>query len=340
MLQDRRSENAQRVRLIPAADDLHAPGAATVFKVGNDLKVARTRLGWALDAIASHLRIRESVLRAIEEGRLSELPASAYTIGFVRTYAGALGLDADEVARRFRAEAAALTRRPDLDFPAPVPDRGMPAGAAVLLGTMLAVVAYAGWYRMSETRPVDERVRQVPQRLADLVQPPAPPPHAPAPPAVVAVAPSPPPAPPPVTQPPLPPTAAAAAIPAAGVFGPPLAVTPVPAGAGLPPLPEGTRIVLRARADAWLQVRDRQGPVLLNRVLRTGETWPVPPGKAPAQLLLTTGNAGGTEVLVDGQLTPALGNDGAVRRDLALDPDAIRDGRLAPPPARAPGVKR
>ena len=82
--------------------------------------------------------------------------------------------------------------------------------------------------------------------------------------------------------------------------------------------------MLRAKTDTWLQVRDRQGRVLLNRVLRAGETWPVPPGKPPGQLLLTTGNAGGTEVLVDGQLTAALGNDGVVRRDLPLDPDAIR----------------
>ena len=69
--------------------------------------------------------------------------------------------------------------------------------------------------------------------------------------------------------------------------------------------------------------------MLLNRVMRAGETWAVP-GKG--QLLLTTGNAGGTELLVDGVTTPSLGGDGAVRRDLPLDPDLIRDGRLAPSP--------
>jgi cytoskeleton protein RodZ len=75
-----------------------------------------------------------------------------------------------------------------------------------------------------------------------------------------------------------------------------------------------------------VQVRDRQGPVLLNRVMRSGETWAVP---AKGQLLLTTGNAGGTELLVDGVVAPSLGGDGAVRRDLPLDPDLIRDGKLA-----------
>ncbi len=83
-------------------------------------------------------------------------------------------------------------------------------------------------------------------------------------------------------------------------------------------------------------MRDRQGTVLLNRVLRNGETWPVPgsaAGRGP--LLLTTGNAGGTELLVDGAVTPALGSDGAVRRDLPLDADLIRDGKLAMAPASA-----
>ena len=301
-------------------------GAARAFSIGDDLRIARERLGWDPAVIAAPLRIRPGVLAAIEEGRFADLPAGAYTVGFLRTYARALGLDADEAARRFRAEAAELTRKPELVFPAPMAERGVPVGVVVLLGAVLAIGAYVGWYRLSSSRPGEEPVREVPQRLADMVQPPPAPPAKPAEaPKLVAEGPL------PAMPPSVPPSSAAAAIPAAGVFGPPLATTPVSPGAGLAPLPEGTRIVLRAKADAWLQVRERQGAVLLNRVLRAGETWPVPPGKPPGQLLLTTGNAGGTEVLVDGQLTAGLGNDGAVRHDLPLDPDAIRDGTLAPP---------
>ncbi|MDE2575236.1 MAG: DUF4115 domain-containing protein, partial [Rhodospirillales bacterium] len=93
------------------------------------------------------------------------------------------------------------------------------------------------------------------------------------------------------------------------------------------------QIVLRATADAWVQVRARSGGVLLNRVLRGGETWPVPAGAA--DLLLTTGNAGGTVLEVDGVATPPLGADGAVRRDLPLDAAAIRAGKLAAAPPSA-----
>ncbi len=88
-----------------------------------------------------------------------------------------------------------------------------------------------------------------------------------------------------------------------------------------------SRILLRATADAWVQVRDRAGPVLLNRTLHPGETWEVP---AKPNLLLTTGNAGGTDLVVDGVTIPSLGGSGAVRRDVPLDPDLIKDGRLPP----------
>ncbi len=79
--------------------------------------------------------------------------------------------------------------------------------------------------------------------------------------------------------------------------------------------------MLRLSADTWIQVRERQGHVLLNRVMRGGESWAVPKG---APLLLTTGNAGGTELLVDGEATPSLGPLGAVRRDIALEPDGLK----------------
>ena len=104
---------------------------------------------------------------------------------------------------------------------------------------------------------------------------------------------------------------------------PPPATPPQPAVST-----DAPQIVLRASADAWVQVRDRQGPVLLNRVMRAGDTWVVP---AKGQLLLTTGNAGGTELLVNGVVAPSLGGDGAVRRDLPLDAELIKDGKLSPP---------
>jgi cytoskeleton protein RodZ len=92
-----------------------------------------------------------------------------------------------------------------------------------------------------------------------------------------------------------------------------------------PPTVPQPRIVLSATADAWMQVRDKSGQVLLNRVLHPGEFWAVP---AHSSLVLTTGNAGGTDVLVDGTTLPSLGASGAVRRDILLDPDLLKSGKV------------
>jgi cytoskeleton protein RodZ len=102
------------------------------------------------------------------------------------------------------------------------------------------------------------------------------------------------------------------------------AATP-PAAVTAPISADDGRIVIRARADSWVQVRDKAGQTLLNRVLRPGETYNVPPKQ---QLLFTTGNAGGVDLVVDGVAAPALGANGTVRRDLPLDPDAIRGGKV------------
>jgi cytoskeleton protein RodZ len=104
------------------------------------------------------------------------------------------------------------------------------------------------------------------------------------------------------------------------------------AAAPIPPIPAAQsavaadRVEIQATADAWLEVRDANGSILLNRTLHPGDTWTVP---QHAGLVLTTGNAGGTVLVVDGVAAPALGNSGAVRRNLPLDPDLIREGKLA-----------
>jgi cytoskeleton protein RodZ len=297
-------------------------------RAGADLREARERLGWSLLEVAAELRIRLPYLEALEEGRLSALPGNAYALAFMRTYARALGLDAEEMTRRFKAEVAEIGRRTELVFPIPMPDRGFPAGAVVLLGIVLAIGTYTGWYQLSgEGRLPAETVIAIPERLAPLAEqaiPPVVPPMM-----AEAVAPSAPPAAPPVIS--LSPDMAATAAPVA----PPVTEAPsigAAQAATVTPAAVESRIVLRANADAWMLLKDRGGAVLLNRVLKAGETWSVPPRQ---DLLLTTGNAGGTEILVDGATTPALGGSGAVRRDMPLDPQAIKDGRLAaalPPP--------
>ncbi len=319
-----------------------------VSSVGMDLRTARERLGWSLAGCAEALRIRRDYLAALEDGRFEALPAAAYATGFLRGYGRALGLDADELVRRFKLEAARGSAQTRLSFPVPVPERGLPTGAMVLLGVLLAVGAYAGWYRLSgEGRLPAEVVPAIPSRLVPLAEQAIPPAGAsrsaateldiPEPgetPRIVATSPNsaaaaiplpPVPAgvPPPVMQ--------ALLAPASQTASPQTASSQTVMAPGPPhtgQTPDAPRLLLRAHGDAWLQVRDRAGQVLLRKVLKAGESWPVP---AKTGLLLSTGNAANTELLLDGNQLIALSGGGTSRRDLPLDVDLIKDGKLAPP---------
>ncbi|WP_281291001.1 helix-turn-helix domain-containing protein, partial [Pararhodospirillum oryzae] len=138
--------------------------------VGTLLRQTRERLGEPLDLVADALRIRQSYLEAIEEGRYVDLPGGAYAIGFVRAYADHLGLHAEEVVRRFKEES--LSNRPSssLEFPVPPNEGGVPAGALVGLGLILAACAYGGWYWLSSTnRPLADFIPDIPEHFAALV---------------------------------------------------------------------------------------------------------------------------------------------------------------------------
>ncbi len=89
------------------------------------------------------------------------------------------------------------------------------------------------------------------------------------------------------------------------------------------------RIVLRARDTVWMRVRNQSGQTWLSRELHPGETWAVP--NAPG-LLFSTGNAGLTEIIVDGTTSAPLGRPGEVIRDVPLDAETIKQGKL---PAQA-----
>ncbi len=86
------------------------------------------------------------------------------------------------------------------------------------------------------------------------------------------------------------------------------------------------RIVLRALLDSWVQIRDAEDSLLLTRVLQPGDTYRVP---ELSGLTLLTGNAGGLQIEVDGAVVPPLGPVGAVRRNIALDPERLLDGTAA-----------
>lgn len=156
---------AQKKELRPLAHDEVQPGA-----VGRVLRDAREGFGQDIPTVSQQLRIRSVYLNAIEEGRYQDLPGSTYAVGFVRSYAEYLGLEPNEIVRRFRDEAAEVNGRTKLNFPMPAVEARVPSGALVLMALMVAGLAYGGWYYLSDRdRSLVDLVPSVPASLQALV---------------------------------------------------------------------------------------------------------------------------------------------------------------------------
>jgi hypothetical protein len=82
-------------------------------------------------------------------------------------------------------------------------------------------------------------------------------------------------------------------------------------------------LVLRAISNTWVQVRHKDGQVLLSRTLKAGETWPVP---SEPDLILDAGNVEGLDLEVDGVPTRLTGATGGVIHNVLLDADLLRSG--------------
>lgn len=337
--------------------------ATGVMSVGPTLRARREQLGWALPDIATWLRIRLSFLEAMEDGRVTDLPGNVYTLGFLRTYAQALGLDAEALVTRFKAEArGSIDCKPELSFPAPTSSGAMPVGVMVLLGGVVIVMAYVGWYRMTggqstPPQPVPSVFSAIPGMTRQAATSPQvasvlPPERAPIPPRPLSgaeksaitdgdIPPSPTPTPgapssapgetaeataAPGDAPAQPPAAGMALGTTPGTASGTVAPATTPAPAAPPVATPAGQIVLTASAQTWVQVRVAGGPVIYDHVLQAGETWSPPQDKT--DLLLTVGNAGGLVASADGVTTQPLGRTGAVRRNLPLTPEAVRSGGI------------
>jgi len=68
-----------------------------VQTVGSQLREVRESLGIQLEEAANVTRIGKNYLIAIEEDTFDKLPSPAYVKGFLRVYAGFLGLSGDEI---------------------------------------------------------------------------------------------------------------------------------------------------------------------------------------------------------------------------------------------------
>ncbi|MBL6853935.1 MAG: DUF4115 domain-containing protein [Alphaproteobacteria bacterium] len=320
-LDDDGNMKSRRIHLREISGDSDAP----LETVGQDLRAARLRRGDDLATVSKALKIRKDHLESIEEDRIESLPGRTYAVGFVRSYADYLGLDAGQCVERFKAEIAGREHA-DAQQQVQVIDedehRRLPQGWKIIVAVVVLAMLYGAYYLITSTssnQPLTPPPPALDQRSAST----APAPAAPAPP---------PSAPASSTAPATTGTTPPAATPAATSPG---ITTPAIAPATGPAIPDNlppgqvygkqnanARVILRVHQSTRIMVQGQDGMVYINRQLNPGDTYQVP---NLVGLTLTTANANAVEIDLDGSSMGYAGKEAGETVGVSLDPQQIAD---------------
>lgn len=136
-----------------------APTEAELPTVGEQLRAAREKQGLSLDDIAAQTRIPKRHLESLEKSEWDSLPAPTYTTGFAKSYAGAVGLDRNEIGDQLRAEMGGqrFTTNATETFEPADPRRTMPKW--LVIGAIVAVillVALMSWLNQRSLQQPDD----------------------------------------------------------------------------------------------------------------------------------------------------------------------------------------
>jgi len=126
-----------------------------VAELGTRLKEARLSKGYSLDDLQEITKIQKRYLVGIEEGNYSIMPGSFYVRAFIKQYADAVGLNAEEILESYKSElpstpndqvSQSMTNSPSRRKVSKGPsNKMMEAMPKVIVGLFIIVIIVAIW---------------------------------------------------------------------------------------------------------------------------------------------------------------------------------------------------
>ena len=129
--------------------------------VGKLCLEARLKKGLTQEQASKILKVKVSIIKDFEDGNEFELHGLAYKIGFVRSYAFLLELDADVLVEEFKESLQLNTYKEDYKFLTPNTEakKFLPMGA--VLSLFISVIIYTGWYYSDRNNNVNHVANEV-----------------------------------------------------------------------------------------------------------------------------------------------------------------------------------
>ena len=261
-------------------------------ELGDLLLESREQLGLSLDQVEASTRIRRAYLEALEAENFDELPNRVATQGFLRNYASTLSLDVDYVPELYeKGENRAGTRRP-ASANSGIELKSIPMTPPSRYSPDLLIGFLMITALLGIILYFVYKQYLLPLELAS------------------------------VTGSPSPTSQAALVLPTPTLLP---TKTPTPTITPTPPFYTGVTIELVITGESWVQVLV-DGTKAFEGILQIGERrhW-----NGDRQVAVRAGNAGGVEVLVNGESVGLMGEPGQVV-------DQVWEKVEEPPPAPSP----
>ncbi len=138
--------------MIEETEKIHENAPEDVTTVGMYLKYTRLKQKKSVETVAEALCIRKIYIKALEEDNYQELPPVPYGIGFLRSYANYLGLNAERIVQFYKQQALPQKIKTPVQ---PVVKKHtaltIPQKKHILIGLTAIVLLYALWLFVVES---------------------------------------------------------------------------------------------------------------------------------------------------------------------------------------------
>jgi cytoskeleton protein RodZ len=126
-------------------------------KIGEIISKARKARKQKLIDIASHLKIRRIYLEAIENCEYKKLPEAPYGLGFIKSYSDYLGLDVNEIVNQYKEETSCQEKKKvEYAVLEPENDASAPTKGYVIASAIFIAIIYTIWAGSSITSDDNE----------------------------------------------------------------------------------------------------------------------------------------------------------------------------------------
>lgn len=302
-------------------------------ELGQLLQQTREQKGISLAEVEEAIRIRQRYIQDMEEGEFNRLPSEVIARGFLRNYAAYLGLDVGEIFSQYREalpsngfnsyyippETVPAWRLQQKAVDVDLSNRGLPIARMVMVLVLIGIIGIGSWRFLRDNPDFPGGFIMAAAPVVTATSgPTTPTDSSDGPPLAVSENET-----PQVTEQP---TATPTVRPQAPLILPTHTPTPQPTPTDTPPPPgvaasaSQIEIVLRITARSWVQATV-DGNQEFAGLLEAGQEarW-----QAVQWMRLDIGNAGGVELILNGESRGILGQPGAVvRRTWMLQGDQI-----------------